>query len=1255
MTVKEEEASEKAMSQLILFYMYVGGEADTARSYARKAAKTYPSSVDILLRRAWNDLLHPPPDQAASTVIAPVLDDFDSILGTQDGKSNLEALLGKAYYLAAKSYPNEALEVYNKVISAHPWFLPAFTEKAKVLVAAGDWAQAIDNARRLLTHSNQDVEAHRLIVLHALSHDSRREEAAGAVNALSTVLQESESSNFHLHLSCAKLVSRLSSRFPALLKAAMALAQKAVSLNPSSAHAVTEVGYIQLLQGSYSEAASSFKAAIKLDEGDMDALNGTIRCQIESGQLDEAEQQLEFLSALQSTLGKTPGIAFLSAQLAWAKKTPPTEVLTTLEETLKLHLRLVKNLPIGINYYITFNPDFMMELVSAYLTIAAATESDVNKVPSPGVSSEATTSPALATAIRVLEIITAQVPGSLNAFYLLARAKFLAGSTQAALKTLNTVTTADPGFADALLLAAELHVSKGDGAAASQALNQALAQSFAIKSKPAYALVRARASAASGDREAAEKDLLAAMALDGVRSAAPGTSTMPPLIQSFTSTADAGPKGSIRLDDRVSVFLELANVQNSLGKTAEAAEVLKSANTEFQNTPAAGKVALAQARLLLSQGETDSAMALLAAIKPGSSHYELAQMAVADVALKYKHDRREYLRIHKDLTLTRPSSASFLGLGNAYMKMSQPEEAIAAFEQALVLDPKNTQLASHIGKAHILTHNYERALAYYETAVRNDPDKFFLRYDLAELNTRLRRYEAAEEVIQASLTAISADNGKSRSARAANVVKMLLLMARVHEGNNNITRAIESLERAIAQQMIIIDKLKPDRSGSQATIAADIYSELARLTSATQGEKAIGYYKEALQVVPTHKTALLGLAKLHLARKEFENCRSRATALLRVDPGNEEASIMLADFMFQRNEQDAAMFHFSALLEKNPGHFAGLVRLIELMWRAGRLKEIPRFLRMAEGLSARAASDPGLHYARGLYARLSQKPREALHSFNLCRNDTEWGAAAKMAMIETYLNPDNETLWATQPGANDPKVTTASTSKLNAEQGEDAAERASAVSALLAELPETMRTPRQQVLATYAKMSSKTKPDIEASISEFAMRLKDTPDYIPALVGLATAHQLLKQTPKARNHLKRLAKLPYNSEFADDFERGWLLLADIYIGSSKYDLAEELLKKALKYNASCSKAHELMGLVKEKELSYRDAASHYESAWSFANESSAPIGFRLAFNYLKAHRYVDAIDVCHTVLRQWPGYPKIQKDIMDKARASLRT
>merc|ERR1711988_1770118 len=131
------------------------------------------------------------------------------------------------------------------------------------------------------------------------------------------------------------------------------------------------------------------------------------------------------------------------------------------------------------------------------------------------------------------------------------------------------------------------------------------------------------------------------------------------------------------------------------------------------------------------------------------------------------------------------------------------------------------------------------------------------------------------------------------------------------------------------------------------------------------------------------------------------------------------------------------------------------------------------------------------------------------------------------------------------------------------------------------------------------------------------------------------------------NHLKRVAKIAFAAELVDDFERGWLMLADVYVNGGKYDLAEELCWRCLASNKSCAKAWEFLGVVKEREMSY-------ENAWMYENEASAAVGYKLSFNYLKAKKYVEAIDVCHKVLTQYPDYPKIKSDVLEKAREALK-
>jgi len=106
--------------------------------------------------------------------------------------------------------------------------------------------------------------------------------------------------------------------------------------------------------------------------------------------------------------------------------------------------------------------------------------------------------------------------------------------------------------------------------------------------------------------------------------------------------------------------------------------------------------------------------------------------------------------------------------------------------------------------------------------------------------------------------------------------------------------------------------------------------------------------------------------------------------------------------------------------------------------------------------------------------------------------------------------------------------------------------------------------------------------------------------------------------------------------------------------AGKFDMAQNLCEQALKNNRSSAKAWEHLGLIYMKEEAYEDAADKYFHAWKAVNEMNPEIGYKLALTYVRAKRFVEAIDVCHKVLATTPDFPKIRKDVLDKARASLR-
>lgn len=162
-------------------------------------------------------------------------------------------------------------------------------------------------------------------------------------------------------------------------------------------------------------------------------------------------------------------------------------------------------------------------------------------------------------------------------------------------------------------------------------------------------------------------------------------------------------------------------------------------------------------------------------------------------------------------------------------------------------------------------------------------------------------------------------------------------------------------------------------------------------------------------------------------------------------------------------------------------------------------------------------------------------------------------------------------------------------------------------------------------------------------------------NYVPGNVVMALCLFILGKSSDARNNLKQVINNnEYALQYADYFEQAWILMADYNISVNKYDLAEKDLLKCLKYNKSSVKAEELMGLIKEKEKAYVDAADHYSKAWEMSNRKSAGVGFRLAFNYLKAERFIDAIDVGKEIIKVYPAMDSVKNDIIAKARSNIR-
>ncbi|MCD8098801.1 MAG: chitobiase/beta-hexosaminidase C-terminal domain-containing protein [Lachnospiraceae bacterium] len=106
-------------------------------------------------------------------------------------------------------------------------------------------------------------------------------------------------------------------------------------------------------------------------------------------------------------------------------------------------------------------------------------------------------------------------------------------------------------------------------------------------------------------------------------------------------------------------------------------------------------------------------------------------------------------------TLFRKSTkivTEYLELGENYMDELNYEEAVVAFQEAIRLDPKNTDASLGLGRAYEGAEEYEQAEAAYLSSIDRVSDCGDLYEALAELYIRLDRLEDAEALLEEAVS-----------------------------------------------------------------------------------------------------------------------------------------------------------------------------------------------------------------------------------------------------------------------------------------------------------------------------------------------------------------------------------------------------------------------------------------------------------------------------------------------------------------------
>jgi len=483
----EARAGEVGLLLASRFCWHIGNTVK-ARKLCQKIMDQAPDNPRANTLRGWIDLTVERKSRRDIDAFNKSVLYFENALSASS-KPELEAEMGVARYATiGKDFP-KAIDSLTRVTVHYPWFLPGLAEKAMVLMQAGQWEAAVEAADKVLSQDAYDIVPLCTIVMNNLVHESLPKEAAAKLSELIDSLDRMEPKNPDLFFRFSQPFARLAGGHPQVLNLTLTLVQRARTINPMSSEYAAEAGYQQRLLGDYNRAVDSFKEAARLDEGNMNAIQGMIHCQLLQGNVEDAEAQLEFLSMVQQSVGRTAALAFLDQLLAaakgrsgdkqvrspscacfacafvcwlsrrlgfgggclhrallpsrcvavawlWLTRLARARQMKILKECVALHWEEVAERSKGVQdvfqHYTVMNPQFLLDVAKQHMRHCGAEPATAAAPPSAH----------LVEGTKMLSFLVEQVPGMQEAQLLLARSQYLQRDFSNATRTLNTVSVA---------------------------------------------------------------------------------------------------------------------------------------------------------------------------------------------------------------------------------------------------------------------------------------------------------------------------------------------------------------------------------------------------------------------------------------------------------------------------------------------------------------------------------------------------------------------------------------------------------------------------------------------------------------------------------------------------------------------------------------------------------------------------------------------------------------------------------------------
>jgi tetratricopeptide (TPR) repeat protein len=356
-------------------------------------------------------------------------------------------------------------------------------------------------------------------------------------------------------------------------------------------------------------------------------------------------------------------------------------------------------------------------------------------------------------------------------------------------------------------------------------------------------------------------------------------------------------------------------------------------------------------------------------------------------------------------------------LGNALRATGRLDEARAAYERAVVLDPALAEPQAGLGLTLLLTGFPAAAAAAYETALRLCPDDPDILNNLAHAYAGAGRMEDGITACRRALT-VRPDHPDA----AANLARLLAVLGRWDEARAAYLMVADHLERAAAAAPGDPEPLRRlagalTAAGREDAAAATLERVAALAPDDAEARLALGRlrhgqrrveaaeaaYRAALALRPDHGETLTQLAALLLEDERHEEVVALAG-------DNETTDPALAGFLYIRGtarialeEMEAAIADLGRCVALRPDFAAAWYKRGSALAAAGRLPEaVADFARAVE----LKPDDPATLMELGNALTILGRPADARPYFDLVmtlRPLVTWPAATEPAAFSVLL------------------------------------------------------------------------------------------------------------------------------------------------------------------------------------------------------------------------------------------------------------